>query len=206
MDDVVARIFRVESDHDFLEFAGGENQAAVVGGDGHQAAAAIDENGELDLGGAAVIEKFIERSLDGAAGEEDIVDENDVGTVDIDGDLGGGEFLGNRVAADVVAVKRNIDHARGDRRGWLSRRELGREAAREFNATIRDAQKQKFLPLRVTGGNGIPEPRNRGVYLLRANGLGCGHETRLRRVGRKVGRLFLSRSPIRATALLREQP
>ena len=45
----------------------GEGEAGVVGGDGHEATAAVNEDGEFDFGGATVVEEFIEGSFHSAA-------------------------------------------------------------------------------------------------------------------------------------------
>jgi hypothetical protein len=44
---------------------------------GRSLMAAVDEDGEADLGGAADIGESVEGGADGASGEEDIVDEDD---------------------------------------------------------------------------------------------------------------------------------
>ena len=48
--------------------------------------AAVAEDGELDPFGAAVVEERLDRGADGAAGEEDVVDEDDgaPGEVEVD--------------------------------------------------------------------------------------------------------------------------
>ncbi len=110
-DRVAGRIFFVEGDDDFFFGGGRERETDVVGGDGEAVVAAVDEDGEFDLGGAAVIEKLVEGGLDGAAGEEDVVDEDDDGAVDVGGEDGGGELFRDRVAADIVAVKGDVEGA-----------------------------------------------------------------------------------------------
>ena len=58
-----------------------------------------------------MVEEFVERGLHGAAGEEHVVHEDDRGAVDVGGNVGRREFLRDGVAADVVAVKGDIERA-----------------------------------------------------------------------------------------------
>ena len=101
----------VEEDDDFFGCGGGEVEPDVIGGDGHEVVAAIDQDGEFDLGGAAVIKELVEGGFDGATGEENVVDKNDAGAVDVGRQNGGRKFFRDGIAADVVAVKRDVDGA-----------------------------------------------------------------------------------------------
>ena len=112
-DGIARRRFQVEGDDDLFFGSRSEREAGVVGGDGHEAAAAVDEDGEFDFGGTAVVEEFIEGGFDGATGKKDIVDENDGSAVDVGRDVRGGEFFRDWVAQDVVAVEGDIDGAGG---------------------------------------------------------------------------------------------
>src|SRR5690606_6861597 len=53
--------------------------AAVARLDRQFAPAAIEQDGEFDARGAAVVEELVHRRADGAAGVQDVVDEHDVG-------------------------------------------------------------------------------------------------------------------------------
>lgn len=112
-DGVARRGLGVEGDDDLFGGRCVEREAGVVGGDGHEAAATVDEDGEFDLGGAAVVEEFVEGGFDGAAGKEDVVDEDHGGAVDVGRDVGGGEFLRDGMTEDVVAVEGDVDGADG---------------------------------------------------------------------------------------------
>lgn len=112
-DGVALRGLGVEGDDDLFGGRRGEREAGVVGGDRHEAAAAVDEDGELDLGGAAVVEEFVEGGFDGAAGKEDVVDEDHGGAVDVGRDVRGGELLRDGMAEDIVAVEGDIHGAGG---------------------------------------------------------------------------------------------
>lgn len=198
-DDVTRRGLGVEGDNDFFVGGGGDEEAGVVGGDGHQAAAAVDEDGELDFGGAAVVEEFIERGFDGAAREEDIVDQNNSRAVDVGGNLRGGELFRDRVATDIVTMEGNVDGASGSGEARVEGGELSAKALGEGDAAVGDTEEEEFLGGAVTGGNSSCELRNRSVDVLGADSLGSGHEAGLRRVGRGVGRLFcVCRKSLRA--------
>ncbi len=62
---------------DALVAGGGQVLADVVGADRQLAVAAVDEHGELDALGPAVVEERLDRGADRAAGVEDVVDEHD---------------------------------------------------------------------------------------------------------------------------------
>lgn len=155
--------------HDDLA-AGGDvqGQAGVIGGDGELAAAAVDEDGELDLGGTAMVEQLIERGFHGAARKQDVVDEQNGGAGDIDGDARGDEFLGDGIALDVVAMKRDVE---GSDRGSESRG----ETAGEFDASVGDTQKNQGRGLRVTFADRLGEPLNGGVDVGGRKAFGSGH-------------------------------
>ena len=150
-------------------------EADVIGGDGHEVVAAIDEDGEFDFGGAAVIEELIEGGFDRAAGEEDVVDENDPGAVDVGGQNGGREFFWDGIAADVVAVKRDVDGARFGGEPRTERGEAGGEPAGEGNATVGDAEKNQAIAGAMAFGDGRGDLVNGGVNIIGADGFGRSH-------------------------------
>ena len=63
--------------------------ADVVGAERQLAVAAVAEDRELHPLGAAVVEEGIDRGPDGAAGEEDVVDEDDGAAREVEVDVGG---------------------------------------------------------------------------------------------------------------------
>ncbi len=165
----------VEGDDDFLGGGGGQGEADVVGGDGHEVVAPVDKDGEFDLGGAAVVEEFVEGGFDGAAGEEDVVDEDDVGAVDVGGEDGGRELLGDGVAADVVAVERDVDDA-GDRfELGGDHGKAGGEAPGEENAAVGDTEENKPGIGAVPGDDGLGDLVQGGVNIIGADSFGRGH-------------------------------
>ena len=67
----------LEADVDPLLAGGRQVLADVVGADRQLAVAAVAEHRELDPLRAAVVEEGVDRGAHGAAGEEDVVDEDD---------------------------------------------------------------------------------------------------------------------------------
>ena len=91
-----------------------------------------------------MVEELVESGLDGPAGMKDVVDEDDGRAIDVEGDKGRRLLLGDRVAADVVAVEGDVDRAGG-----------GLEAG-PFQAPVRRAARTR-PPL------AMPRSRSRGV-------------------------------------------
>jgi hypothetical protein len=137
--------------------------------------AAIDEDGEFDLGGAAVIKELVEGGFDGATGEENVVDKNDAGAVDVGGQDGGRKFFRDGIAADVVAVKRDVDGAGfgGEPRAELG--ETGGEATGERDAAVGDAEKDQAIAGAMAFGDGRGDLVNGGVNIIGADGFGRSH-------------------------------
>ena len=103
----------LEADVDPLLARGRQVLADVVGADRQLAVAAVAEDGELDPLRAAVVEEGLDRGADGAAGEEDVVDEDDGALGEVEVDVGGVDdrLRGGRLGADVVAVEGDVDVA-----------------------------------------------------------------------------------------------
>jgi hypothetical protein len=167
-DGIALRIVRMQRDDDILRFARDEIDSNVVGHERKTAAAAVDEDGELHLGWAAVIEKLVERRFYRAPRKEHIIDEDHGGAVNIGRNLGGGEFLGYRMAADVIPVERNIQRA-------CARAEFLGQPSGELHPAIGNPEQQQPGRIRVAGGDGITQPRNRSLDLRRTDRLRSGH-------------------------------
>ena len=110
--------------------------ADVVGADRELAVAAVDEDGELDAGGASVVEERLDRGADRAPRVEDVVDEDDGASLEREVELRLAHDrlrVQRRLAAadaDVVAVEGDVDGAEGRRRRRRARRSGARAAAR----------------------------------------------------------------------------
>lgn len=174
-DAVAGGILAVEGDDDFLGGGGGHGKADVVGGDGHEVVATVDEDGEFDLRGAAVVEEFVECGLDGAAGEEDVVDEDDVGAVDVGREHGGRELFGDRIAADVVAMKGDVDDAGEGFELGGEGDQAGGKAAGEENPAVGDTEKNETGIGAVSGDDGLGDLVDGGVNIFGADSFGRGH-------------------------------
>jgi hypothetical protein len=113
-----------EGDGDVVVAGGGDGQAGEVGGDRKFAPAAVDQHDQRDPRRAAEVEEFVERGAHGAAGEEDIVDQDDGAPVEREGDVGRPDDGLFRQAVEVVAVEGDVEAAerqvaaepRGERR------------------------------------------------------------------------------------------
>ena len=83
----------------------------VIGRDGQLAVSTVDEDGKLDAGGTAVVDEFVEGGADGAAGEKDIVKEDDVRSLDREGKVGAADGSNRAKVVEVVAVEGDIEGA-----------------------------------------------------------------------------------------------
>ena len=137
--------------------------------------AAVDEDGEFDFGGAAVVEEFVESGLDGAAGEKDIVDQDDVGAVDVGREHGGRELFGDGITADVVAVKGDVDDAGKGFEPGGEGGEAGGETVGEENAAVGDAEENQTRIGAVSGDDGLGDLIDGGVNVFSAESFGRGH-------------------------------
>ena len=129
--------------------------------------AAVAEDGELDPLRAAVVEEGVDRGAHGAAGEEDVVDEDDRAPGEVEVDVGGVDdrLRGGRLGADVVAVEGDVEVA--DRQlgaGQLA--EQGVQAAGEEGAAGVDADDRETLGLGVLLGDLVGDPPQRSPQVV----------------------------------------
>jgi hypothetical protein len=158
----------VEGDDNLLRLRRDEIEADVIGGQGQAPPTAIDEDGQFDFGRPAVIEQFIERGFHRAAGEENVIDQNNRRAVNVGRDLRRGEFLGDGMAADVVAVE-------GDVQGAGAGADFPGEPLRQLHAAVGNAEQEQLGRVRMPRRNGFGEPRNGSLDLAGSNRLSCGH-------------------------------
>src|SRR4051794_40966512 len=124
---------------DALVAGGRQVLADVVGADRELAVAAIDEDGELDARGPAVVEQRLDGGADRAPGVEDVVDEDAGAALEREVERGRADErlrVERRLAAahlDVVSVEGDVDRAE---RGALAGELLDQapEALRERDA------------------------------------------------------------------------
>ena len=122
----------------------GEVLADVVGADRQLAVAAVDEDREPHGAGPAELGERVEGGADRATGVEHVVDEDDDLVVDATGGDARAVRRAHRVAAQVVAVERDVELADGDRRP-LDLLDARRETARERDAARGDAEEDEPL-------------------------------------------------------------
>ena len=114
----------------------GQVLADVVGADRQLAVAAVDEHGELDARGPAVVEERLDRGADRAAGVEDVVDEDARPALEREVELRRADErlrVERSLAAadvDVVAVEGDVERAERRPRCRRARRSGGGAAAR----------------------------------------------------------------------------
>ncbi len=87
-----------------------------------------------------MIEQLVERSFHRATRKQHIVDEDDVRAVHIGGNLSGDELLWNRMPADVVPVKRDIQNSNLHGAGSVAIAKLLTDSPGEFDAAVGDSQ------------------------------------------------------------------
>ena len=73
--------------------------------------AAVDQNRQADAGRPSQIADRIQGGAYGPAGEQDVVDQHDLGPVDIESDLGAAQHGPPIDVLEIVAVKRDVDRA-----------------------------------------------------------------------------------------------
>ena len=84
----------------------------VVGPHGQLPVTAVDEDHEADGRGTPEGEDGVQGGADGAAGEEDVIDQHHRAIVDRHGDLGLGQRAWSTLAAtDVVAIQGHVERA-----------------------------------------------------------------------------------------------
>src|SRR4051812_21707607 len=129
---------------DPLVARGREVLADVVGADRQLAVAAVDEDGELNAGGTAVVEERLDGRANRAPRVEDVVDEDDRPPFEPEIELGRTDERlrgAGRLAAadaDVVAIEGDVARAEG-RRFVGALLDQAREPLRERDAARLDA-------------------------------------------------------------------
>jgi hypothetical protein len=118
--------------------------ADVLCFDGHFAMAALDKNAERNAPGAAEVEKAVHGGTDGAAGVEDVVDEDEVHVVNAERDIGRLEYGVGRDFGKVVAIESDVESADGDINA-VNAAHGARDALGEGYATAADADECKVF-------------------------------------------------------------
>ena len=129
-----------------------------IGLDGKLPVTAVHHHRELDAGGATEVHERIECGTDGAAGEEDIVNEDDLLPSDVIEDVRGLQLRLLQTTAEVIAIERDIETADGNG-GVFHLRDLGSDAACEEITARTDADDAKrcgtFVPFEDLVGESV---------------------------------------------------
>ena len=165
-----------ELDPHALAERGREVLPDVVRADRQLAVAAIDEDGELDAFGAAVVEERVDRRPDRPAGEEHVVDEHARRPAEREVELRAaddGLRVERRLAAaneDVVAMEGDVDGAERE----LDAASLGHELLQppgERDAARVDADEREPLQVVVPLDQLVRQPRHRARERVRVEDL-----------------------------------
>ena len=164
--DLVDLVHLDELHLDALGAGGRQVLADVVGADRQLAVAAVDDHGELDARGAAVVEERLDRRADRAAGVEDVVDEHDGAALEREVEL---RLAHDRLrvqrslaAADahVVAVEGDVDGAElGRLAGALL--DQAREPLRDRDAARLDPDERDLAEIGIRLDDLVRDPRER---------------------------------------------
>src|SRR5690606_8024922 len=120
----------------------------VVGLDGELAAPTVDQHGELDALWPAVVQDGVEGGSNRAAGEQDVVHQDDAAPRDRDRELGRADARVGQGGRRVVAVQGDVDGAEGDRA--LELPQVLREDLGDGHAAAADADQQQVFDSAVT--------------------------------------------------------
>ena len=128
---------------------------------------AVDEHGELDARGTPDVHQGVKRRADGAAGEQDVVDEHDGLAVDVERDLGRVD-LGAEIRREIIAVQADVQPAERNVHP-LDRLDALREPLREQVAARDDADKGEVASPLVGLEDLMGDAREGSVDLLRVH-------------------------------------
>ena len=105
----------------------------------------MGQHRELVRCGPALVEQLGERRRDRAAGEKHVVQQDEDGAVHIGGNNRRRKLLGDRIAPDVVPVKRDVERAD------ILLPQPGAEAAQRGDASVGGAEQDKVGIGRAAG-------------------------------------------------------
>ncbi len=169
---------------DFLLVGGRDFQTAVIGSEGKATSPAVHQDGEFHRIRPTMIEQFVERGFDGAPRVEDVIHENNGRAIHVMGNDRRRKFLGNRLAADIVAMKGDVDGTRATDEAFGAE-PLG-QAVGDNYAAIGNAEEEQagglVVPADNSGNDGAQGLFDRFCVVFRG---GCHEPKVLRgRVGR----------------------
>ena len=146
---------------------GGQVLAHEVGTDRQLAVAAVGQHREADRGRAPVGKQRLDRGADGAAGVEDVVDQDHGAVAEVEVDVGGVDdgLRGGGLGADVVAVEGDVEVAdRQLRPGQLAQEDV--EAAGQDGAAGVDADDRQTIRIGILLGDLVGDPPQRSPQIV----------------------------------------
>src|SRR5262249_49438853 len=157
--------------------------ADVVGPDRQLAMAPVDEHGQADRLRPPEVDQRVHRRPDRATGVEDVVDEDDGGSIEGERQI---RALHARLAGherEVVAVEGDVERADGDR-GHLVLRDRGGDPAGERHAAALDADEGEPGGSRLLLDDLVGDADRRAADLVRGHDLAARHRSFPRLTGR----------------------
>ena len=124
--------------------------------------AAVNQHQQLYAPGTAVVKESVQRSADGSAGVENIVDQNDVAVRDIKADGAGNYDWPNVTGGKVIAVEVDIENSGVDRRFLDSADEVTQALRQRYPATL-DAYESQVLTAVIFLDDLVRQPNQRAL-------------------------------------------
>ena len=88
-------------------------QTNIIGLDRQAASTSFDQDCQLHAIRPTLVENFVQGGASATTGKNDVVDQYDSAIVHVEGQVGKGLNIGNRIGGNIIAVKRNVDYAAG---------------------------------------------------------------------------------------------
>jgi hypothetical protein len=88
---------------------GRNGQASHISLNGQLPVPSIHQNGKSDPGGTAKVANRVESGPDGSASEEDIIHEDDISSIDVEGNLGAVKDRPSLHMVEIIPIKGDID-------------------------------------------------------------------------------------------------
>ncbi len=152
--------------------------AHVVGADGQLAMAAVDQDGQADGPRPPEVDQGIHRAANGSAGIQHVVDEDDRGAVEVEGQVRALDdgLLGDQ--REVVAVEGDVECADGDAHALVFLDRVS-DPPRERYAAPLDADEGQVLRTRLLLDDLVGDPDDSSPDLIVRHDLAVGHRMTL---------------------------
>jgi hypothetical protein len=160
-----------------LDERGWDILADEVGSDRQFAMPAVHHYRKTDARGPAEVNKRVERRADAAAGEENIVNEDDGLPVDINWNLAGPEGGRVEAAAEVITVQADVDRPDGNLLGFEVA-DCARQPPREMSAAGEETDDDEVVRARVVLDDLMSKSPHGACHLIRTEEPFSGHRWR----------------------------